>query len=95
MLEQIKTLLGLDDSKDDILSLLIEQATEEALAYTHQSNPNELFTAIVKMVVYTYNRLGTEGVDAEGYSGVSFTYSSDYPDSIMRILRSKKKLLTI
>lgn len=96
MLEQVKTLLGItDDSKDNILSLLIEQATEEALTYTHQNSIDNLLTAIVRMVVYNYNRNGTEGVDTEGYSGVSFAYSSDYPDNIMRLLRAQRKAVMI
>lgn len=96
MLEQIKLLLGItDDSKDSILSLLIEQATEEALTYTHQKSTDTLLTAIVQMVVYNFNRIGTEGVDSEGYSGVSFTYSSDYPASIMRMLKAQKRILTV
>lgn len=96
MLEQVKILLGItDDSKDNILSLLIEQATEEALTYTHQTSIDNLLTAIVRMVVYNYNRIGTEGVDTEGYSGVSFAYSSDYPDNIMRLLRAQRKAVMI
>lgn len=96
MLEQIKLLLGItDDSKDSILSLLIEQATEEALTYTHQKSTDTLLAAIVNMVVYNFNRIGTEGVDSEGYSGVSFTYSSDYPASIMRMLKAQKRILTV
>ena len=96
MLEQVKLLLGItDNSKDDILSLLIEQATEEALIYTHQNSIDNLFTAITSMVVYKFNRLGTEGVDSEGYSGVSFAYSSDYPDYIVRLLKRQKKIIVL
>nr|DAT70848.1 MAG TPA: Head Tail Connector Protein [Caudoviricetes sp.] len=52
-------------------------------------------STIISMVVYKYNRLGTEGLDSEGYSGVSFGYSTDYPESIMRALKSQRKLITI
>lgn len=97
MLNKVKLLLGLtaDNTKDDLLTLLIEQATEEAIAYTHNDCVDELLTAIQRMVVYNYNRLGTEGVDSEGYSGVSYGYSSDYPDSIKRMLNAKRKLMTL
>lgn len=94
MLENIKLLLGLaDDSKDDLLTLLIQQAIEEAINFTHNDDLSDLHTAIERMVVYNYNRIGTEGVDSEGYSGVSFNYTEDYPDSIMRILKSKRKIV--
>lgn len=96
MLDKLKLILSIkDDTKDDLLTLLIEQAIEEALNYTHQDSIENLRSTIISMVVYKYNRLGTEGLDSEGYSGVSFGYSSDYPDSIMRALKSQRKLITI
>lgn len=96
MLDKLKLILSIkDDTKDDLLTLLIEQAIEEALNYTHQDSIENLRSTIISMVVYKYNRLGTEGLDSEGYSGVSFGYSSDYPDSIMRALKSQRKLITV
>lgn len=96
MLDKLKLILSIkDDTKDDLLTLLIEQAVEEALNYTHQDSIDNLSSTIISMVVYKYNRLGTEGLDSEGYSGVSFGYSTDYPESIMRALKSQRKLITI
>lgn len=94
MLDKIKVLLGLTDStKDDLLTVLLEQAIEEATTYTHNDCVPVLESAIIKMVIYNYNRLGTEGVDSEGYSGVSFGYSTDYPENIMRVLRAHRKAI--
>ena len=96
MLEKVKLLLGIaDNTKDDLLTLLIEQAVEEAIVYTHNECVDELNTSIIQMVVYKYNRIGTEGVDSEGYSGVSFQYASDYPENIMRGLRAKRKVVLV
>ena len=96
MLEKVKLLLGIaDNTKDDLLTLLIEQAVEEAIVYTHNECVDELNTSIIQMVVYKYNRIGTEGVDSEGYSGVSFQYTSDYPENIMRGLRAKRKAVLV
>lgn len=96
MLEKVKLLLGIaDNTKDDLLTLLIEQAVEEAIVYTHNECVDELNTSIIQMVVYKYNRIGTEGVDSEGYSGVSFQYTSDYPENIMRGLRVKRKVVLV
>ena len=96
MLEKVKLLLGIaDNTKDDLLTLLIEQAIEEAIVYTHNECVDELNTSIIQMVVYKYNRIGTEGVDIEGYSGVSFQYTSDYPENIMRGLRAKRKVVLV
>ena len=96
MLEKVKLLLGItDNSKDDLLTFLIEQAIEEVMAYTHLDCVDELNTTIVKIVVYNYNRLGTEGLSSEGYSGVSFNYTEDYPAPIVRALKAKRKLITL
>ena len=96
MLEKVKLLLGIaDNTKDDLLTLLIEQAIEEAIVYTHNECVDELNTSIIQMVVYKYNRIGTEGVDSEGYSGVNFQYTSDYPENIMRGLRAKRKVVLV
>ena len=96
MLEKVKLLLGIaDNTKDDLLTLLIEQAVEEAIVYTHNECVDELNTSIIQMVVYKYNRIGTEGVDSEGYSGVSVQYTSDYPENIMRGLRAKRKVVLV
>jgi len=91
MLEQMKLLLGIGDaSKDTLLSLLLEQAKDEAIAYTNNEELAE--NLIVQMAIYKYNRLGTEGLNSENYSGVSFNYMSDYPDNLVKQLRRYKKL---
>ena len=96
MLEKIKILLGLTtNDKDSLLKMLITEATDEAILFTHNNNTNDLDSCIMKMVVYNYNRLGTEGVDSESYSGVNFSYSADYPESIMRQLRAKRKVMVL
>ena len=50
---------------------------------------------IQRMVVWRYNTLGTEGLSSENYSGVSYSYKGDYPDDIMQILRSYKKVRVV
>lgn len=96
MLENIKLLLGITTSdKDEVLELLISQATTEAKEYTNNENVSRLSPAILKMVIYNYNRLGTEGLDSEGYSGISYSYSADYPDAVIRLLNKYRKIKTL
>ena len=91
MLEKMKLLLGIGDaSKDTLLSLLLATAEDEAKDYTNNENISE--NLIVQMAIYKYNRLGTEGLNSENYSGVSFNYMSDYPETIVKQLRRFKKL---
>lgn len=94
MIDNIKLLLGIQDSsKDELLTLLVNACIDEVIAYTHNEKCiGELDSTIQNMVVYNYNRLGTEGVTSEGYSGVTYNYSTDYPDSIMRVLKAHRKL---
>ena len=93
MLEKIKILLGINDSsKDELLTVLLDQAIEEAENYTHNNCLTGLESTICRMVVYNYNRISTEGVHSESYSGVSYSYSADYPENIMRVLKAHRKI---
>lgn len=92
MIEKIKLLLGLTDtSKDNLIEVLIEGAVEDAVALTgNKYIQDELPNTIVKMVVYNYNRLGTEGLEQESYSGVTYNYSDGYPQDILNTLNKKR-----
>lgn len=96
MLENIKILLGITtDEKDALLNILISQVEDEVREYTNRDDICELQTTIEKMVVFNYNRLGTEGLNSESYSGNSYSYMSDYPESILRSLKRKRKIKTL
>ena len=92
MIEKVKLLLGLTDaSKDDLIEVLIDGAVEDAVAITgNKYIQDELPNTIVKMVVYNYNRLGTEGLENESYSGVTYNYLDGYPQDILNTLNKKR-----
>ena len=92
MLENILKLLNKGDIDKSLIKLLIKECTQEAIEYTHNQDMIALQAIIEQMVVYRYNLLGAEGLNSESYSGVSYNYSLDYPDSILRLLKSKRKL---
>lgn len=96
MFEDVKLLLGLaTDEKDSLLKVLLAQATAEAKAYTNNTNMAVLSPAITQMVVYKYNRLGTEGLNNESYSGESYNYAAEYPAAVMSLLKSCRRIKTI
>lgn len=96
MLENVKLLLGItNDSKDALLQLLIQQAEDEAKDFTHRDDVCELQSTVEKMVVYNYNRLGTEGLNSESYSGMSYNYTSDYPEPILKMLKRYRKIVSL
>lgn len=93
MLNQIKLLLGLtDNTKDELIMALIERSTDELITYTNNDQAAEHNSLICSMVLYNYNRLNTLGITAENYSGVSFTYESNYPQSILNQMKALRKL---
>lgn len=91
MLEEIKLLLGLDASKDSLISLLIRQATEDAKTYTGSDDITPIAMVIERMVVFLYNRLGTEGLESETYTGATYHYTDDYPEYITSLLDNYKE----
>lgn len=97
MLAKIKLLLGISGtSKDALLNQLIDNAEEFAVNFTNNENALEsLSGALIQMVIYDYNRLGSEGVTSENYSGASFSYLSEYPEGIMKQLRQYRKVKVI
>ena len=93
-LDTLKTLLQIEDtSQDTLLTTLIEQCEAEYLSRTHQSETDE--SVVNPMVIEKYNRLGNEGVQSIGYSGINETYESDYSEAVKKLIRSKTRLVTI
>lgn len=93
-IDTLKTLLQIEDtSQDTLLTTLIEQCTAEYLSRTHQTEPDG--TVVNAMVVERFNRLGNEGVQSIGYSGINETYESDYSEAVQKLIRSKTRLVTL
>lgn len=96
LLDKLKLALNISgDEEDELLNLLIDVATDEALTYTRREDAASLDTAIIQMCVYKYNRRETEGVDEEKYSGVSFVYADDYPAPVLKLLKAKRKVVFV
>ena len=96
LINNIKTELGITGTgQDGLLSLLISSEQDNAKNITHNAAATEDDTLIQRMVIWRYNTLGTEGLTSENYSGVSYGYKADYPDDIMQVLKSYKKVRVI
>lgn len=96
MLEQVKTYLGISNSdKDSLIELLIEDAKTYAMDYCNINDawlPAKFDTIIVKMVVQDYNRIGSQGISSQSYSGVSESFIEGYSDEIIKLLNKNRKL---
>ena len=99
MVEEVKILLG--DSANSFTQEQIEVcckwAIAEVEAYTGRTiaNDYELEIAAQTIAILKINRLGSEGLASQGYSGVSETYVDGYPASIVAILNRKRKIKVI
>lgn len=94
MIEQVSTLLGDSAANytEDQLILAVSLATTEVETYCRRTLDDELEAVAVQIALIKLNRLGTEGVAALAYSGVSESYLDGYPAHIQAVLRSKRKL---
>ena len=94
MLDMVKLLLGITSTeKDELLLFLIEKASDEARNITHRNDIEGLENVICDMVVYNYNRIGTEGLKKETYSGVTYEYTDEYPSFIYKQLIGFRKIM--
>lgn len=93
LLDKLKILLGADDSKAPLLSLLIEEAKEDAIAYCNLKEYNpKMDSIILKMVRYKYTKLGNEAISSTSYSGISESYRADYTNDIYKALNNFRKV---
>lgn len=97
MINKVKLLLNIHTTdKDELLALLIDNAIEYASSYMHRADADEVAEkAIIDMVVFDYNRLGSEGLISESLGGVSFNYSPSYPENIISQLKAHRKIRVI
>ena len=93
LLERLKARLDDVEVPDIKLQAIVEDVTQEVLADTNQSKLNaQLESAVISLSVIAVNRLGTEGVASEGYSGVSTSYLDDVPPRVASILNANRRL---
>ena len=93
-IDTLKTLLQIsDNSQDALLEALLDQCEAEFLRRTHQTVADD--PIVVEMAVERHNTLGNEGITQMNYSGISETYFSDYSDKVVKLLRSKTRMVTL
>ena len=93
-LAKVKLLLNItDESKDALLTELIDNAEEYVVNFTRNAGClDSLQGTVVDMVIFDYNRLGSEGLKTENYSGVSYGYVESYGEDIMKQLKRFRKV---
>lgn len=94
MINKLKQLLDIassDNSRDELLELLLELSEGEVKSYCGIESIEGLENTVVEIAVIKFNRRGSEGVASESYSGASYAYIDDYPVHIRSALRRYRK----
>lgn len=94
MLEEIKLLLGdsATNYSDALIELVLKHSLAEVEEYCNREADAVLELCALRIAVIKLNRIGSEGLNAQNYSGVSETYLNDYPADIISILNRKRKV---
>ena len=98
MIEQeIKILLGdaAANYTDAQISLCYKLALAEIEDYCNREADLSLELIAEKIAVIKLNRIGTEGLASQSYSGVSESYINGYPAEIQAVLNRKRKIKTL
>ena len=95
ILDKVKLILFPTENytKDEILTMLIEDAKVEAIDYCNLLEYNiKLDSTIVKMVIQNYNKSITQGIASESFSGVSESYINGYTSDVISLLNKNRKV---
>ena len=94
MIDELKVLLGgaASNYTDTQIGLCLKQALAEVQAYCNRELDYELEMVAEKIAIIKLNRLNTEGLASQSYSGVSESYIDGYPADIMAVLNRKRKI---
>ena len=97
MIEEIKILLG--DAASNYTDAQIALALKIAIAEVEEQCNRDADAALElmaeKIAVIKLNRINTEGLANQSYSGVSETYVDGYPAEIQAVLNRKRKIKII
>lgn len=96
MLEKIKICLTNNIYTDDLINLFIDDTTKEVKIYCNREDIDiELESVIRRIVIIKLNRMNSEGLSSQSYSGVSESFIDGYPQDIISVLNRKRKLKTL
>lgn len=97
MINEIKLMLGESASNfsDDLISLYYRQSLAEVEEYCRREADATLEMLADRIAVIKLNRLHSEGVSSQNFSGVSESYIDGYPADIQAMLDRKRKIKVI
>ena len=97
MLEEIKLLLGdaADNYTEAQISLCYRLALAEVEEYCNREADTILELLAARIAVIKLNRINTDGLTAQSFSGINETYLDGYPADIVAVLNRKRKIKVV
>ena len=97
MIEEIKLLLGhaADNYTDALISLCYETALTEVEIYCNRDADAALKLMAKRIAVIKLNRINTEGLASQSFSGVSESFIDGLPQDIIMVLNRKRKIKVV
>lgn len=97
MIEEIKVMLGdaASNYTDAQIGLALKMALAEVEAYCKREVDSVLELCAERIAIIKLNRMNTEGLASQSFSGVSENYLDGYPDDIQAILKGKRKVKVV
>ena len=97
MIEEIKILLGdaAANYSDAQINLALKMALAEVEQYCNRDADAALELIAQKIAIIKLNRINTEGLASQAYSGVSESYIDGYPAEILAVLNRKRKIKVV
>lgn len=97
MLEEIKILLGdaANNFSEAQIGLALKMAMAEVQGYCNREIDAELEVCVERIAIIKLNRMNTEGLVSQSYSGVSESYVNGYPADIQAVLNRKRRIKVI
>jgi hypothetical protein len=85
-------------SKSSIMkpsNLCLKHSIAEVEAYCRRDLDIELEIMAQKIAIIKLNRLNTEGLSSQSFSGVNENYIDGYPQEILSVLNRKRKIKVV
>ncbi len=94
MLDEIKIMLGesADNYSDALIQLTYKQSVAEVEAYCNRNADAAMEYAAERITIIKLNRIHSEGLASQSFSGTSESYIDGYPADIQALLNRKRVL---
>ena len=96
-IEKLRLRLGIkDETQDDLLNMLLEDAQNEILDFTHRNTLlNKMEGLQRELAIIYYNRMNDEGISSRSEGAISVSYSTEIPGNIKDRLKAYKLLKAV